>query len=178
LPSHPEASVSVNVSPLAFVDQPLVEQIASALEIWEVPPHALTVEVTENAFAGDATAIADGLRTLHGMGVGVAIDDFGTGYSSFSYLKRFPVSELKIDIEFVADIARDARSAQLSASMVELAHSLGAVAVAEGVEHAETLERLRELGCDQAQGYFLGRPVPAEEAVAALGAVPQELVPP
>jgi EAL domain-containing protein (putative c-di-GMP-specific phosphodiesterase class I)/GGDEF domain-containing protein len=178
LPSHPEASVSVNVSPLAFVDQPLVEQIASALEIWEVPPRALTVEVTENAFAGDATAIADGLRTLHGMGVGVAIDDFGTGYSSFSYLKRFPVSELKIDIEFVADIARDARSAQLSASMVELAHSLGAVAVAEGVEHAETLERLRELGCDQAQGYFLGRPVPAEEAVAALGAVPQELVPP
>jgi EAL domain-containing protein (putative c-di-GMP-specific phosphodiesterase class I) len=110
--------------------------------------------------------------------VGVAIDDFGTGYSSFSYLKRFPVSELKIDIDFVADIARDARSARLSASMVELAHALGATAVAEGVEEPATLERLRELGCDQAQGYLFSRPVPAEDAVAALGAAPLELVPP
>jgi len=178
LPNHPRVTCSVNVSPLAFVDQPLVDQIASALEIWGVPPRALTVEVTENAFAEDAPAIADALRTLHGMGVGVAIDDFGTGYSSFSYLKRFPVSELKIDIDFVADIARNPRSARLSASMVELAHSLGAVAVAEGVENPETLERLRELGCDQAQGYLLGRPVPAEDAVAALLAAPEELVPP
>lgn len=179
LPRHPGTTVSVNVSPLAFVDQPLVDQVASALEIWEVPPHALTVEVTENAFAEDAPAISDALRTLHGMGVGVAIDDFGTGYSSFSYLKRFPVSELKIDIDFVADIARDERSARLSASMVELAHSLGATAVAEGVEDAETLQRLRELGCDQAQGYLFGRPIPAEEAVSALlDAEPAELVPP
>ena len=178
LPTHPGVTVSVNVSPLAFIDQPLVEQIASALEIWEVPPRALTVEVTENAFAQDAPAIADGLRTLHEMGVGVAIDDFGTGYSSFSYLKRFPVSELKIDIDFVADIARDPRSSRLSASMVELAHALGAVAVAEGVEDGATLERLRELGCDQAQGYLFSRPVPAEQAVAALGAAPKELVPP
>ena len=156
----------------------LLPQIAAALEIWEVPPHALTVEVTENAFAEDAPVIADALRTLHEMGVGVAIDDFGTGYSSFSYLKRFPVSELKIDIDFVADIARDPRSARLSASMVELAHALGAVAVAEGVEDEETLERLRELGCDQAQGFLFGRPIPAAEAVAALGVAPVELVPP
>ena len=178
LPTHPRVTCSVNVSPLAFVDQPLLDQIASALEIWDVPARALTVEVTENAFAEDVPAISDALRTLHEMGVGVAIDDFGTGYSSFSYLKRFPVSELKIDIDFVADIARDPRSARLSASMVELAHALGAIAVAEGVEDAETLECLRELGCDQAQGYLLGRPVPAEDAVAALGAVPEELVPP
>ena len=178
LPEHPRVTCSVNVSPLAFVDQPLVDQIASALEIWGVPARALTVEVTENAFAEDAPAMSGALRTLHEMGVGVAIDDFGTGYSSFSYLKRFPVTELKIDIDFVADIARDPRSARLSASMVELAHALGAIAVAEGVEDAETLECLRELGCDQAQGYLLGRPVPAEDAVAALGAVPEELVPP
>ena len=178
LRTHPRVTCSVNLSPLAFLDQPLVEQIAAALEIWEVPPHALTVEVTENAFAEDAPVIADALRTLHEMGVGVAIDDFGTGYSSFSYLKRFPVSELKIDIDFVADIARDPRSARLSASMVELAHALGAVAVAEGVEDEETLERLRELGCDQAQGFLFGRPIPAAEAVAALGVAPVELVPP
>ena len=178
LPTHPGVTCSVNLSPLAFVDQPLVEQIASALEVWGVPPRALTVEVTENAFAEDAPAIADALRTLHGMGIGVAIDDFGTGYSSFSYLKRFPVTELKIDIDFVADIARDERSARLSASMVELAHAMGAVAVAEGVEQPETLERLRALGCDQAQGYLFARPVPAEEAVAALLAAPRELVPP
>jgi EAL domain-containing protein (putative c-di-GMP-specific phosphodiesterase class I)/GGDEF domain-containing protein len=178
LPRHPGVTVSVNVSPLAFVDQPLVDQVASALEIWEVPPRALTVEVTENAFAEDAPAIADALRTLHGMGVGVAIDDFGTGYSSFSYLKRFPVSELKIDIDFVTDIAHHERSARLSASMVELAHALGAIAVAEGEEDRETLERLRELGCDQAQGFLFARPIPAEEAVAALGAASPELVPP
>ena len=178
LPTHPYTTVSVNFSPLAFVDQPVADQVASALEVWEVPAHALTVEVTENAFVDDAPAIADALRTLYEMGVGVAIDDFGTGYSSFSYLKRFPVSELKIDIDFVADIVRDPRSARLSASMVELAHALGAVAVAEGVEEPETLERLRELGCDQAQGYLFGRPLPAEDAVAALGAAPLELVPP
>ena len=177
LRTHPEVGCSVNVSPLAFVDQPLADQIASALEIWEVPANSLTVEVTENAFAEDSPAIADGLRTLHDMGVRVAIDDFGTGYSSFSYLKRFPVDELKIDIDFVADIAHDERSARLSASMVELAHALGAVAVAEGVENEETLERLRGLGCDQAQGYLLGRPVLAEEAVIALREV-SELVPP
>ena len=178
LPTHPGVTCSVNMSPLAFVDRPLLDQIASALEIWDVPAHALTVEVTENAFVEDVPAISDTLRTLHEMGVGVAIDDFGTGYSSFSYLKRFPVSELKIDIDFVADIARDPRSARLSASMVELAHSLGAVAVAEGVESPETLERLRGLGCDLAQGFLLGRPIPAEDAVAALGAAPEELVPP
>ena len=158
LPTHPHVACSVNVSPLAFVDQPLLDQISSALEIWDVPAHALTVEVTENAFAEDVPAVSDTLRTLHEMGVGVAIDDFGTGYSSFSYLKRFQVSELKIDIDFVADIVREPRSAQLSASMVELAHSLGAVAVAEGVERPETLERLRELGCDLAQGWLYGRP--------------------
>ena len=178
LPHHPDATVSVNISPLAFVDQPLVDQVASALEVWQVPAHLLTVEVTENALAADTSTIADALRTLYEMNVGVAIDDFGTGYSSFSYLKRFPVSEIKIDIDFVADIVRHERSAQLSASMVELAHSLGAVAVAEGVEDAQTLQRLRELGCDQAQGYLFSRPVPAEEAVAALGAAPKELVPP
>jgi predicted signal transduction protein with EAL and GGDEF domain len=178
LPTHPEITCSVNVSPLAFVDQPLVDQIISALEVWQVPAHLLTVEVTENALAADTSAIADALRTLYEMNVGVAIDDFGTGYSSFSYLKRFPVTELKIDIDFVADIARDERSAWLSASMVELAHALGAVAVAEGVEDVATLQCLRELGCDQAQGYLFGRPVPAEDAVAALGAAPAELVPP
>ena len=178
LPIHPRVTCSVNVSPLAFVDQPLLDQIASALEIWDVPARALTVEVTENAFAEDVPAISDALRTLHEMGVGVAIDDFGTGYSSFSYLKRFPVSELKIDIDFVADIARDPRSARLSASMVELAHALGAVAVAEGVERPETLERLRELGCDQAQGFLFGGANPAEDVVAALVAAPEELVPP
>ena len=178
LPTHPHVACSVNVSPLAFVDQPLLDQISSALEIWDVPAHALTVEVTENAFAEDVPAVSDTLRTLHEMGVGVAIDDFGTGYSSFSYLKRFQVSELKIDIDFVADIVREPRSAQLSASMVELAHSLGAVAVAEGVERPETLERLRELGCDLAQGFLFGGATPAEDAVAALVAAPEELVPP
>ena len=177
LRTHPEVGCSVNVSPLAFADQPLVDQIASALEIWEVPANSLTVEVTENAFAEDSPLIADGLRTLRDMGVRVAIDDFGTGYSSFSYLKRFPVDELKIDIDFVADIANDERSARLSASMVELAHAMGAIAVAEGVENEETLESLRALGCDQAQGYLLGRPLPAGHAVAALGEV-SELVPP
>ena len=178
LPTHPGVTCSVNVSPLAFIDQPMVEQISSALEIWEVPARALTVELTENALAADALAIADSLRTLHDMGVNIAIDDFGTGYSSFSYLKRFPVSELKIDIDFVAGIARDERTAQLAASMVEVAHALGAVAVAEGVEDQGTLECLRRLGCDHAQGYLLGRPVPAEDAVAALLAAPEGPAPP
>jgi EAL domain-containing protein (putative c-di-GMP-specific phosphodiesterase class I) len=103
------------------------------------------------------------LRELKALGVGLTIDDFGTGYSSLTYLKCFPVDALKVDQSFVAGLDTDVGDTAIVTAVIDLAHSLGIVAIAEGVESAAQLERLRSLGCDCAQGYHLGRPQPAAE---------------
>ena len=103
------------------------------------------------------------------MGVRIAIDDFGSGYSSLGYLKRLPVSEIKIDRSFVTNMERDENDAVIVRSTIELARNLGLTVVAEGVETATVWERLRALKCDFAQGYYLGRPVPAGELEARVG---------
>lgn len=153
--------VSFNLSPRVFLEPGLGDQIGDALRLWSVPPAALMLEVTENALMENPAAAARVLDELAGAGMGVAIDDFGSGYSSFAYLKAFPVSKLKIDRMFVMDMASEQRSAQLARSMIDLGHNLGVEVVAEGVEDARTLEMLRGMGCDYAQGYHLGRPAPA-----------------
>jgi EAL domain-containing protein (putative c-di-GMP-specific phosphodiesterase class I) len=102
------------------------------------------------------------------MGVGIAIDDYGTGFSSLGYLRQFPMTELKVDRSFVRDIAHHARSEQLVAAMIDLAHRLDAVVVAEGVETPEALAVLQRLGCDFYQGYLKARPAPADEVITAL----------
>lgn len=168
LRERPGLKCSINLSPRAILEHGIVEQITSSLKIWDVSPRALIVEITETAFIDDAEQIAEVLGELHAMGVGIAIDDYGTGYSSLTYLKQFPVTELKIDRSFVADMADNARSAQLVAAMVELAHRLGVVSVAEGVEDPEVLEMLRELGCDRYQGYLKAKPEAAEDVIARL----------
>lgn len=155
--------VSFNLSPLVFHEPGFVEAIRDALQLWGLPPQALMLEVTEGVLMQDPAGAARVLNALVEAGTSVAIDDFGSGYSSFAYLKQFPVSKLKIDRMFVCDLARDSRSRQLVRSMIDLGHGLGTEIVAEGVEDAGTLEELRAMGCDYAQGFHLGAPAPMED---------------
>lgn len=159
-------SVAINLSARVFHEQGIVEQILGALRIFDVPASALVLEVTESAIMSDLQLSARVLESLRDNGARISIDDFGCGYSSFEYLKKFPATELKIDKSFVFDIIRSPRAAQLVRSMIDMAHNLDIVATAEGVEDQETADLLGEMDCDFAQGYFYGRPKPAEEFIA------------
>jgi len=158
----PELGLALNLSAKAFVQPGLVEQILGALAIWDVPADRLTIEVTETAMMESPEDNAVQLEALRAAGVSIAIDDFGRGFSSFTYLQRFPATELKIDQGFVLKMASHPRDARLVEAMVALAHNLGLHAIAEGVEDAETLKLLEACGCDYAQGYHLARPMSAE----------------
>jgi diguanylate cyclase (GGDEF)-like protein len=160
--------VSINVSPRVFLDHSFGEQMLAALRIWDVPPAAVVLEVTEGAMMEDPGHSASVLGSLRDAGLSISIDDFGTGFSSFTYLRRFPANEVKIDQSFIFEVARDARTARLVRSMIELAHRLEMRVVAEGVEDATTLEALREMGCDYVQGFHVGRAEPAEAFAARL----------
>ncbi len=117
---------------------------------------------------GDGESVVETLRELQALGVSLTIDDFGTGYSSLTYLKRFPVSTLKVDKEFVAGLGRDPKDAAIVQGVLRLGHSLGMKVVAEGVETPEQLEALWALGCDMGQGYYICRPLPHQELQAVL----------
>lgn len=162
----PELSCAVNLSPKIFGQSGLIEQVLGALSVWDLPPRLLTVEVTETAVLEDADYSGWVLAQLNAAGVDISIDDFGRGYSSFSYFKHFPARELKIDQLFVTRIAADPRDRQIVRAMIELAHNLDMRALAEGVEDAETLRLLTEMGCDRAQGFHIGRPQPAADCLA------------
>ena len=160
--------VSINISAANLRDPLLVQEVAASLRRWNVPASALTLELTESAVMDDAEHALEVLTRLDAMGVGLSIDDFGTGYSSLSYLKRLPVDEIKIDRSFVMDMKTDNNDAIIVRSTIDLAHNMGLRVVAEGIENAETLEHLRTLGCDMAQGYYISRPVPYEAFVSWL----------
>ncbi len=162
----PDLGMALNLSAKAFVQPGLVEQILGALSIWDVSATRLTIEVTETAMMDSPEENALQLQALRAAGVSIAIDDFGRGYSSFTYLQRFPATELKIDQSFVMRMSRHLRDAQLVRAMVGLAHGLGLKAIAEGVEDAETLRMLRDCGCDLAQGYHLARPMSAQRLLS------------
>ncbi|WP_221047458.1 putative bifunctional diguanylate cyclase/phosphodiesterase [Methylogaea oryzae] len=156
-------SVAINLSARQFRERELAAVISAALADEGLAPELLELEITESIVMHNAEQAAVILSGLKEQGLSVSIDDFGTGYSSLNYLKRFPVDALKIDRSFVRDIATDNDDARIVAAVVALAHSLGLRVIAEGVETAEQGEFLLSEGCDQAQGYFYGRPVPAEE---------------
>ena len=152
--------VAVNLSVAALTDRRLPELVEQALERTGVPTSALWLEVTETGFA-DATAVA-ALTDLHAMGVSLAIDDFGTGWSSMARLAELPWSALKIDRSFVGGLGTARGVDKVVEATIELAHSLGIEAIAEGVETSDQLDRLGALGCDAVQGFLLGRPVDAD----------------
>jgi diguanylate cyclase (GGDEF)-like protein len=163
--------VAVNLSTRCLLDATLPDMVDRLLDAHGVPPELLRLEVTESAVMGDATRCMETLQRLHDLGVRLSIDDFGTGYSSMAYLRRLPVDELKIDRSFVLGMVTTQQDAVLVRTAIDLGHNLGLTVVAEGVEGAEHVSALRELGCDIAQGYHYARPMPDVEFSALLGRV-------
>ena len=153
--------VAVNLSVRSLLDPSLPSGVEQALDKSGVPPQALTLEITEGSAMVDPPRTVETLQALHDLGLLLAIDDYGQGYSSLSYLKRLPVSELKIDRAFVSGMTSNPDDRVIVASTIDMAHSLGLRVIAEGIEDAPTWQMLRRLGCDVGQGYFLGRPMPA-----------------
>ncbi|MEV6178125.1 putative bifunctional diguanylate cyclase/phosphodiesterase [Streptomyces sp. NPDC052016] len=162
--------VAVNVSPRDVHTPGFAGSVAARLARHGVPAGALQLEITEHVLLEDPQRAADTLNGLTGHGVKMSLDDFGTGYSSLVHLRRLPVSELKIDRSFVARLAVDNEDAEIVRCTVDLAHSLGLLVVAEGVEDDETWERLRDLGCDAVQGWLVAAAMPPEETTAWLRA--------
>jgi diguanylate cyclase (GGDEF)-like protein/PAS domain S-box-containing protein len=155
--------VAVNVSARQFSAADLVPGIEQVLLDTGLDPSCLELELTESLFMSDVTPAVELLHRMKSLGVQLSIDDFGTGYSSFSYLSRFPIDVLKIDRSFVNDITHDANDAAIVASIIALAHNLRLSVIAEGVETAEQLDYLRHQGCDEMQGYYFSRPLPAQD---------------
>ena len=154
-----DVSVAVNIPPRTLLDDDLCAQVVQALADHDMPGEALELEITETAVMVDPVRAAQTLRELRTVGVAVAIDDFGAGYTSLAYLKSLPVHSLKIDRGFVTDLVNSTSDEAVTRSVVTLGHDLGLVVVAEGVETADVQQRLRELGCDEVQGYLLARPM-------------------
>jgi len=165
---QPPMRVAVNLSPSQFRLTNLVDTIRRALAAAELEPHFLEIELTETAVMSHAEESVSILESLSRMGVLVSVDDFGTGYSSMSYLRRFPIDKLKIDRTFISEITTRAEDASIVRAMVSLAHSLNLKVVAEGVETQEQLAFLKEVGCDQYQGYHFSAALPPGEFVTLM----------
>jgi diguanylate cyclase (GGDEF)-like protein len=154
--------IAVNVSARCLRDHEFADRMLAALQRHQVTSDLITIEITETAVIADPERAAATLRRLAERGMGVAIDDFGVGYTSLAHLDHLPISELKIDREFVAHMTRGADGDAVVRAVVSLGHGLGMTVVAEGVEDDTTLALLAEIGCDVAQGYAIARPAPAE----------------
>jgi diguanylate cyclase (GGDEF)-like protein len=156
-------SVAVNISASSLSDDDLPDQVALMLAVRGLPAEALQLEITEEFVMGDRDLAGVILTRLHNSGVTISVDDFGTGYSSLSYLRDLPIDEIKLDNSFVIPMSGDTRASTLVSSTITLAHSLGLRIVAEGVETAAAYTELSLMGCDEAQGHFISRPLPADE---------------
>ncbi|MDX6678652.1 MAG: hypothetical protein QOE31_2704 [Solirubrobacteraceae bacterium] len=165
-----DAGVNVNLSEANVLDERLPDEVGRLLGQWRIPSGALCLEVTEQAIAADPEHAADILAGLDEMGVRISIDDFGTGYSSLAGLRDLPVCELKIDRSFVSGLLSIDRDAAITRSIIGLAHDLDVRVIAEGVEQAATLEVLRDLGCDGAQGYLFAPALALADLLAWLDA--------
>ncbi|WP_246088431.1 putative bifunctional diguanylate cyclase/phosphodiesterase [Phreatobacter stygius] len=165
--------ISVNVSAVQFREPAIAAQIMAAIAASGLAPERFEIEVTETVLLSDDETALEILRTLSAGGIRVALDDFGTGYSSLSYLRKLPLHRIKIDRSFVQDLKTDLQSAAIVKSVIGLATDLGIDTTAEGVETAEQLGFLRAHACGEAQGYLIGRPVDAAEAMAILRRQPK-----
>jgi diguanylate cyclase (GGDEF)-like protein len=162
------ARISVNLSARQLHQENLAERVAFFLDRAGLEPGCLELELTEGVVAEQAESTIDMLKRLRALGIQLAVDDFGTGYSSLAYLTRFPVSTVKIDRAFLIDIQHDLVNQAIVQAVTTLAHSIGMRVVAEGIETTEQLDLARSLGCDEAQGYLISRPISTDEATVWL----------
>ena len=170
----PISRIAINLSARQFQQHDVVENVRHMLEETRVPAASLEIEITETTAMANGEATIETLRALRDLGVGILIDDFGTGYSSLNYLKRFPITGVKIDSAFVRDMNRSDGDAAIVSAVIAIAKSLRLRVIAEGVENEEQVTLLKRRRCDAAQGYYFGRPVSAEalaEAIASGGPV-------
>ena len=155
-------NLAVNISSEDIGDARFDSRVALLLNRHQLPPSLLTLELTETGFIEDPRRAVLMLDALAALGVGLSIDDFGTGYSSLSHLARMPVDEMKIDRSFVQSLESDAEFATVLRSAIDMGHGLGLKVVAEGIESSSVANRLRDFGCDVAQGYFYAKPMPLD----------------
>lgn len=159
--------MAVNISPRQFLHPSLVQTVAEVLYRTKLKPGSLELEITESMVMGNVEQSIGKMNEFNKMGVELAIDDFGTGYSSLEYLKKFPISKLKIDQSFVRELGVDANDTAIVNSVIALSKSMGLEVIAEGIETIEQLDLLKEEGCDQGQGYLFSKPLP-ETALPSL----------
>jgi EAL domain-containing protein (putative c-di-GMP-specific phosphodiesterase class I) len=157
-----ELAMAVNVAPRVLADADFPDAVARALATAGVPARLLELEITESGLMQEPARTLEHLERLHALGVRLSIDDFGTGYSSLSRLRRLPIDHIKIDRSFVGDLQAGGPDAKIVRSAIGLGQSLGLRVIAEGVETEDVLETLAFFGCDEAQGFHIARPLPAE----------------
>ena len=162
-------AIAVNISPRQFRDPDLVDNIRRSLDRANLEPSNLEIEITETMLMQDVEAAASIIKKLHELGIRLAIDDFGTGYSSLNYLKKFPISTVKVDRSFIADIPESTDDMEITGAVIAMAHRLKMKVVAEGVETQQQLEFLIEQNCDYAQGFLFSRALALEDIRATLG---------
>lgn len=157
--------VAINISPVQFKKLDVVASFMKILEQEGIPPDLIEIEVTEGAIMVNPEMAIETLNHLRSEGFSIAVDDFGTGYSSLGYLKRFPIDKLKIDQTFIRDLETDHDDAVIVSAIIAMSHLLGVKTLAEGVETQKQLEYLNTAGCDEIQGYLLGRPIPKADFI-------------
>ncbi|MBC8503604.1 MAG: EAL domain-containing protein, partial [Chloroflexi bacterium] len=165
---HPELRIAVNFSARQFEISYLPDMIQNVLDETGLSPETLELEITESVAIKDREQTIEILNAIHEIGVGISLDDFGSGYSSLSYLNKYPFQKLKADRSFVMGITDDPNEAAITAAIIAMAHSLKLRVVAEGVETKEQLDLLYDQDCDEVQGYYFSRPIPAKQLAALL----------
>jgi diguanylate cyclase (GGDEF)-like protein len=168
-------SVAINMSGVQLRQSNLADRVGSVLEEFRIHAHQLEIELTESVLIKTHDQSMANLEQFKSMGLRVAMDDFGTGYASLAYLRKIPLTSLKIDRSFVADINKDENANRLIASIVAMAHGLGLEITAEGVEQKDQADHLRALGCEYLQGYYFSRPIPWEEVAGKIQNHPMAL---
>ncbi len=160
--------VAINISAKQLRDDTLIDMFCTAMQTHGIPAEKLEIEITESCLIEDMDTARELLDRLHDAGIRISIDDYGTGFSGLSNLKRLPIYAVKIDKSFITDLRNDVDDAMIVAYTISLAHNLGLVVVAEGVETKEQVVHLKTAGCDQVQGYYFQKPLPAVDIVAIL----------